>query len=295
MSEQDPTALEPSPTPAPTDSPEPAATLEPASLQTQEQPGGEPAQVEGGEGGAQKTEPTAWASIPEPADVLEHESFKPLVEERVATAREVAKKEGHSEAHSRRQTLFEREAGEIQGAKEIADRFVTTWERLARTKDEAGQPAVDPARLQDLLDDNKGVFSKLSEIINSDAHWVGAQKLVNTLAQAMNAPDFATKFVPRVDRFRRDVEDAGLWTDMVEAIADSAKKPLQEQLKEKDAKITRLETEVREAKRNGQPSPANPPGGGGGAGKTKAEEDEILMNPGTDINVIKEIWARRKG
>jgi hypothetical protein len=81
---------------------------------------------------------------------------------------------------------------------------------------------------------------------------------------------------------------------MVEAIADEAKKPLQDELKEAKAQVKRLEDEAVQVKRNGQAPPANPPGGAGGGGKSKAEEDEILMNPETHIDVIREITARRK-
>jgi hypothetical protein len=82
---------------------------------------------------------------------------------------------------------------------------------------------------------------------------------------------------------------------MVEAIADEAKKPLQDELKEAKAQVKRLEDEAVQVKRNGQAPPANPPGGAGGGSKSKAEEDELMMNPTADIKVVKELFARRTG
>jgi hypothetical protein len=283
-----------SPAPTPTDSPEPAATLEPASLQTQEQTGDEPAQVEGGEDGAEKPEPPAWATVTSAEDLFEHESVKPLHEERLTAARETAKKEGASETHKRLQPLMDRQQDTLRGINDKVEQFTSQWNRLARAKDEDGKPTVDPARLQDLLDDNREAFAALGGMHRNEGIWSGAAGLVKELADAMKSDSFTSDFRPRLERMQRGDTDSSVFTDMVDAIADSAKEPLKAELKEKDAKITRLEKEVRDAQRNGQAPPANPPGGAGGGGKSRAEEDEILMNPETHIDVIREITARRK-
>lgn len=282
-----------SPAETPTDSPESTATLEPASLQTQEQPSGEPAQVEGGEGGAQEPEAPAWATVTEASELFEHESVKPLHEERLNAARETAKKEGASETHRRLQPLIDRHQDTLRGIDGKMEEFTKQWTRLARAKGTDDQPLVDPARLQDLLDDNREAFAALSGVHRNEGIWSGAAGLVKELADAMHSDTFTSDFRPRLERMQRGDTDSSIFPDMIEAIADSAKQPLKDELKEKDAKITRLEGEVREAKRNGQAPPANPAGGAGGAGKTRAEEDEILLNPESDINVVKEIRARR--
>jgi hypothetical protein len=166
---------------------------------------------------------------------------------------------------------------------------------MARAKGEDGQPAVDLARLQDLLDDNKETVALFNEERRRDGLWDGAASLVKELGDVVKSEALLSDFRPRLDRLSRGGTDSSIFTDMVDAIADSAKEPLKDELTEAKAKITRLETEVREAKRNGQAPPVNPPGGGGGGGKSKAEEDDILMNPETPIGTIKDIMARRKG
>ena len=287
-----------SPAQTPTDSPEPVAPLEPAPLQGQEQPGGEPAPVEGGEEGAkppEAPEPPAWATVTEASELLDHEGVKPLHEERLNAARETAKKEGASETHKRLQPLLDRQNDTLRGINDKVDNFTTQWNRLSRTKDAEGNPVVDPARLQDLLDDNREAFAALGGLHRNEGIWSGAAGLVKELADAMKSDTFTSDFRPRLERMQRGDTDSSIFTDMVDAIADTAKEPLQAELKEAKAQVKRLEDEAAQAKRNGQPAPANPPGGGGGGGKTKAEEDELLMNPATDINVIKAIWARRKG
>jgi hypothetical protein len=285
-----------SPAQTPTDSPEPTATLEPAPLSepAQAEPGGEPAQVEGEKVGAEKTEPPAWATVSDASELLDHEGVKPLHEERLNTARETAKKEGASETHRRLQPLIDRQQDTLRGIDEKVGRFTDSWNRIARTKDAEGNPVIDKAALQDLLDDNREAFAALGGLRQSEGMWSGAAGLVKELADAMKSESFTSAFRPRLERMQRGDTDSSIFADMVDAIADSAKEPLKAELKERDAKITRLETEVREAKRNGQPSPANPPGGGGGGGKSVAEEDDILMNPETHIDVIREITARRK-
>jgi hypothetical protein len=219
---------------------------------------------------------------------------KPLHEERLNAARETAKKEGASETHRRMQPHIDRQLDAVRGINEKVEQFTSQWNRLARAKDPEGNLVVDPARLQDLLDDNREAFAALGGMHRTEGVWSGAAGLVKELGDAMKSDTLASDFRPRLERLQRGDTDSAIFTDMVEAIADSAKKPLQDQLKEKDAQITRLESEAREAKRNGQPAPANPPGGGGGLGKTVAEEDEILMNPETHIDTIREITARRK-
>jgi hypothetical protein len=286
----DPNALA-SPAPTPTDSPAPAATLEPASLQTQEEPGGETAQVEGGEGGAQEPEPPAWATITEPSELLDHESIKPLHEERLSAARETAKKEGASETHRRLQPLMDRQQDTLRGINDKVEQFTSQWTRLARTKDAEGNPVVDKAALQDLLDDNREAFAALSGVQRTEGVWSGAAGLVKELADAMKSDTLLSDFRPRLDRMQRGDTDSGIFSDMVEAIADSAKEPLKAELTEANAKITRLETEVREAKRNGQPAPANPPGGAAGGGANDAAR---MMDDNTSVEDLKAILARQK-
>lgn len=295
MSEQDPAVLEPSPTNPPEGSPDPAATLEPAPLTGQEQPGGGPAPAEGGEGGAQKTEPPAWAAIPEASGVLEHESIAPLVEERVNTAREAAKKEGHSEAHRRLQPLMDRQQDTLRGIDERLTRFSTDWNRLTRAKDADGNPAIDPARLQDLLDDNRESLAALGGLHRNEGVWSGAAGLVKELANAMSSDAFSSDFRPRLERMQRGDTDSGIFTDMVEAIAGSAKKPLQDELKEAKAQITRLESEAREAKRNGQPAPANPPGGAATSPTDRAAADAVLRSGKTTPEEKKAAFQRKHG
>lgn len=289
----DTATLEPSPTQPPAASPDPAATLEPAPLKAQDQPGGEPAPAEGDKGGA--PEPPAWATVETAEALFEHESVKPLHEERVSAARESGKKEGASDTHKRLQPLLDRQQDTLRGLDEKVGRFTTDWNRLTRAKDEAGNPAVDPARLQDLIDDNREALAALGGMSREEGVWSGAAGLVAELANAMNSDTFSSDFRPRLERKKRGDTDTAIFTDMVDAIADSAKKPLQGELKEAKAQITRLEGEAAQAKRNGQPSPATPPGGGGGGPKGRAEEDAILMNPETPIATIREITARRKG
>lgn len=284
-----------SPAQTPTDSPDPAATPDPEPLQAQGEPSGEPGQVGDGEGDAPKPGPVAWATIPEASDVIEHESIKPLVEERVTTAREQAQKEGRNQAFKELQPLHDRRVDEMRVIGEKIGRFSADITRMARAKGEDGQPAVDLARLQDLLDDNRETVALFNEERRKDGLWDGAASLVKELGDVMKSEALLSDFRPRLERLQRGGTDSSIFTDMVDAIADSAKEPLKAELKERDAKITRLEKEVRDAQRNGQPDPANPPGGAGGGGKSKAEEDEILMNPETHISVIKEITARRKG
>lgn len=288
----DPTELSPGQTP--TDSPEPTASLDPAPLQAQGEPGGEPAPVEGGEPGAQKPEPPAWAEVSEASELFELEGVKPLHEERVNTAREAAKKEGASETHRRMQPLIDRQQDTVRDINDKVGQFTSQWNRLTRAKDAEGNPTVDPARLQDLLDDNRDAFGALSGMHRTEGVWSGAAGLVKELGDAMKSDTLASDFRPRLERLQRGDTDSAIFTDMVEAIADSSKKPLQDELREAKAQITRLESEAREVQRNGQPAPANPPGGGGGLGKTAAEEDDILMNPATHIDTIREITARRK-
>ena len=288
----DPNDLSPGQTP--NDSPEPTATLEPAPL-AQDPPSGEPAPVEGGEPGAQEpAEPPAWAAISDASELLELEGVKPHLEERVNAARETAKKEGASETHRRLQPLLDRQQDTLRGIDEKVGRFTDGWNRLARTKDAEGNLTVDPARLQDLLDDNREAFAALGGMHRTEGVWSGAAGLVKELGDAMKSDTLASDFRPRLERLQRGDTDSAIFSDMVEAIADSATKPLQDELKESKAQITRLESEAREVKRNGQPAPANPPGGGGGLGKSKAEEDDILMDPATHIDTIREITARRK-
>jgi hypothetical protein len=216
---------------------------------------------------------------------------KPLIEERLNTARETAKKEGASETHRRLQPLIDRHHDDLRGIDEKVGRFTDGWQRLTRAKDAEGNPVVDPARLQDLLDDNREAFAALGRMHRDEGVWSGAAGLVKELGDAMKSDTLASDFRPRLERLQRGDTDSGIFTDMVEAIADSAKQPLQEQLKEKDAQITRLESEAREAKRNGQAPPANPPGGAGGGGRS---EDELLEDVTTPIGTIREIMARRK-
>jgi hypothetical protein len=283
-----------SPGQTPTGSPDSTTTLEPAPL-AQEKPDGEPAPVEGGEPGAQKPEPPAWATISDASELLDHEGVKPLHEERLSAAREEGKKEGASETHKRLQPLHDRQQDTLRGIDEKVGRFTDGWTRLARAKDAEGNPAIDPARLQELLDDNREAFAALGGLHRNEGTFSGYAGLVKELAKAMNSDSFGGDFQPRLERVYRGDTDSAIFTDMVEAIADEAKQPLQDQLKEKDAQITRLESEAREAKRNGQAPPANPPGGGGGGGTSREQEDEILSNPETPIGTIKEIMARRKG
>jgi len=258
--EQQETATLASPAETPEGSLDTEATLQSAPQEAQAESTTEPTSPEGEEGGVEP-EPPAWASVSDAEALFEHESIQPLYEERLNAARETAKKEGHSDAHRRMQTLFERQSQDLGEIKANADRFTREWQRLTRAKDETGNPAVDPARLQDLLDDNAGVFAKIAEVVNGDANWVGAMQLVNTLAQAMKSPEFGQDFGPRLDRFRRGLEDQGLFAEMVEAIATGAKKPLQQELAEAKAQIKRLEDDVRASKRNSQPPPAEPGGG----------------------------------
>ncbi len=286
----DPNALA-SPAPAPTDSPEPTTPLEPASLQTQEEPGGEPAQVEGGEGGTKEPEPTAWAGVTEASELFEHESVKPLHEERLNAARETAKKEGASETHKRLQPLLDRQNDTLRGIDQKVGDFTTAWTRLTRTKDTEGNPVVDPARLQDLLDDNKDAFSALSAVQRNEGVWSGAAGLVKELADAMKSDSLLSDFRPRLDRMQRGDTDTAIFSDMVDAIADTAKEPLKAELTEANAKIKRLEDEAKATQRNGQPAPANPTGGAAGGG---GNDKERMMDDKTSIEDLKALVARQK-
>lgn len=280
-----------SPAQTPTDSPEPVAPLEPAPLQAQEQTGGEPAPVEGGEGGTEKPEPTAWASVPTAEELFEHESVKPLHEERLNAARETAKKEGASETHRRLQPLMDRQQDTLRGINDKVEQFTSQWTRLSRAKDAEGNPTVDPARLQDLLDDNREAFAALSGVQRSEGVWSGAAGLVKELADAMKSDTLLSDFRPRLDRMQRGDTDSGIFADMVEAIADSAKEPLKAELKEAQAQVKRLTDEAAQAKRNGQAPPANPPGGAAGGG---GNDKERMMDDNTSIEDLKALVARQK-
>jgi hypothetical protein len=283
-----------SPGQTPTDSPEPPATLEPAPL-AQEKPGDEPAPVEGEKVGAEKTEPPAWATISDASELLDHEGVKPLYDERVSTAREEGKKEGASETHKRLQPLHDRQQDTLRGIDEKVGRFTDSWTRLSRAKDADGNPVIDKAALQDLLDDNREAFAALGGLHRNEGTFSGYAGLVKELAKAMNSDTFGADFQPRLERVYRGDTDSAIFTDMVEAIADEAKKPVRDELKEAKAQVKRLEDEAVQVKRNGQAPPVNPPGGAGGGGTSREEEDKTLMNPETPIGTIKEIMARRKG
>jgi hypothetical protein len=282
-----------SPGQTPTDSPAAEAPLEPASL-TQDQPADAPAPVEGGDAGAEEPKPPAWATVSDASELFELEDVKPLHEERLNAARETAKKEGASETHRRLQPLIDRQLDTVRGINDKVEQFTSQWNRLARAKDADGNLAVDPARLQDLLDDNREAFAALSGMHRSEGVWSGAAGLAKELGDAMKSDTFASDFRPRLERLQRGDTDSAIFTDMVEAIADSAKKPLQAELKEAKAEIANLKDAARAAARNGQPAPANPPGGAGaGASMTRTEEDAILLNPESDMNLVREIRARR--
>jgi hypothetical protein len=288
----DPTELSPGQTP--TDSPEPTTTLEPAPL-AQEKPGDGPAPVEGEKVGVEKTEPPAWATVSDASELFDHEGVKPLYDERLSAAREEGKKEGASETHKRLQPLHDRQQDTLRGIDEKVGRFTDGWNRIGRTKNAEGNPVIDKAALQDLLDDNREAFAALGGLHRNEGIWSGAAGLVKELADAMKSETFSSDFRPRLERLQRGDTDSAIFTDMVEAIADEAKKPVQDELKEAKAQVKRLEDEAVQAKRNGQAPPANPPGGGGGGGTSREQEDEILSNPETPIGTIKEIMARRKG
>jgi hypothetical protein len=288
----DPNELSPGQTP--TGSPDSTTTLEPAPL-AQEKPGDGPAPVEGEKVGAEKTEPSAWAAISDASELLDHEGVKPLYDERLSTAREEGKKEGASETHKRLQPLHDRQQDTLRGIDEKVGRFTDSWTRLSRAKDADGNPVIDKAALQDLLDDNREAFAALGGLHRNEGTFSGYAGLVKELAKAMNSDTFGADFQPRLERVYRGDTDSAIFTDMVEAIADEAKKPVRDELKEAKAQVKRLEDEAVQVKRNGQAPPVNPPGGAGGGGTSREEEDKTLMNPETPIGTIKEIMARRKG
>jgi hypothetical protein len=276
----------------PSEDPAAEAALQPPPDGAETKPGDAPAPSDGDEGETKEPEtppPPAWATLTDPDEVLAHETLAPRIAEREDAALEKGRTEALETMREANQAREER-LNAIDGK---LGRFVGEFNKLSRLGPEGERPLITKEALGDLMEEYRDMFAAITGEGQDLGKWSGAAGLVNELAKAVKSEDFGEKFRTRLTKMQRGLTDPTLFTDMATAISVEAKKPLQEEIKELTAKVERLEVEAKTAERNGTKPPAEPAGKGGGGTMTRAEEDAILLDPESDLKLVKEIRARR--
>lgn len=262
----------PTETPAEGLVPDPAQQAAPDA---QPKPGEEATPKAAGDGGAR--EPPAWSKSPDVDTLFQHAEIEPHIKTRVEAARSEGASEGQKEAQRRMQPLLNQQHEQLQGIDGKVSGFVESWNKLVRRGPDKG--GLERSEVEELLEDHKETFAALSGQHQELGKWAGANGLVYELSQALKSPELATEFQSRLGQLQRGLTDTTLFEDLGKAIASEATKPLKDELAEAKATITRLETEAKNAARNGNPPPAEPAGvgatGGGGTPKTLAEAQAL--------------------
>lgn len=238
------------------------ATLESPSEGTETKPGDGPASPEG-EGGDPKPETPpapAWAAISDREELFAHEEIAPHITEREDAARNT----GRTEALETMRESYQEREGRLNRIDGSMNRFLSSFHKLTRAGPEGEAPAISATALGDLMEEHSEAFAALTGEHQEAGKWVGAAGLINGLAEAAESEDFGNKFRARLTKMQRGLSDPAIFTDMVSAISAAAKKPLQEEIKELNAKVERVGVEARAEKRNGTEPPATPAGTAGG-------------------------------
>lgn len=263
----------------------------PASEQPEVQPapasGPEGQPPEGEEAGA---EPPPWASITEASAVLDHEAIRPLVEESNATASKTSYDQAYGDVQGRLQPLYAKNRETLNSITAANDDILT---QIRRAREDN---VLDGRTLEDLLRHHRPALDTLRGVQVSET--VG--NVLGDLAQRFGftiSPDVVMNFEDWragksedkafMDGFIEDVRrnlGSGVMTK-AEA-EDMAKKQSEKNLNEYKAANAAAQQAA-----GGTPvgalAPGSPAGGKG--------EEELLLDPRTPIETIKEIQARRAG
>lgn len=200
----------------------------------------------------------AWASLATADEVLELEEFKGRVEQRETDAFE----RGRTETYNKLQPFQRRQEAQYQQVVEGIGELSTALKRAQR------DGGITPEQLSDLLDDHKRTFQALQGLDREAGFWEGVGGFLGKLAGAAQDLEIATRFGNRILEYRAADKQYGdpdpqLWADIYKALAASARKPVEAKLEEAEAKITRLEAEMAQQKRDGKPPPTGVTGGSG--------------------------------
>lgn len=231
------------------------------------------------ETGAEEEAP-AWTSVKDREGLREH--VQPFLEEAERKGYEHRSEEFDKYA----QPYLQQQSQRINDLNAGLGRLLKGLDGLNKAVKEG---VLDTDTFTEWTEAHDHTFKAMAGLMQKPWEFNGAKRLMVTLADAAGDQTLAQPFMRRLDVLASGVPDPNLFHDLIKKLSSKAsadaKKPLED-------KIARLEAQIEQRKVEGrrEEGPNLTPGVGAG-GRSDAE---LLADPNTPIEKLKEIRARQK-
>ena len=235
-----------------------------------------------------KPELPAWASFTSTEEVLKHESF--------AVAKKELEDSGYERGKAENRQLqgyLRQQQNTLKSIDEKGEAFKSAWQTLVDSA-KSDVSGVSLEQLREINREYKPMFEALSGAHQDGARWDGIGKVIAGLADAAKSETLGKEFAERVGQVRTGIieEDPLFYADLATALTSSAMKPLENELVEANAKIGRLEEEMKTLTRQEK---APPPETASGGGSSKGGESAVLSSATSSAQEKSEAYKRKYG
>lgn len=228
--------------------------------------------------------PSPWGSIREPKDVLEHEDIRPLVEERLEAGKTEAYDKAYSDVQARLQPLALKRNEHVESISGSAEQILTVLRRAQQ------DGTLDQRAVEDIFTQHRSALDALRGVHQGIGVGAAISQIAQTLglvispAVQMAYGDWSAGKSTSMDflnDFAADVKAKAA----KEEVREAEEKGRQKGLKEAQGAQAELAATRQRGKEGANLTPGSPAGG--------KSDDELLLDPNTPIETIKEIQARQ--